>query len=118
MINPYAIIGALILWAASLAGTGWWAYGAGQDHETSKQATAEKIRQQTLDAAQQGAANAISKVQITNTTIRQAVETRIREVPVYRSCQHDQRVLDNLNSSLRGEPALPVNLPGGSGGAQ
>lgn len=117
-MSPYAIIGALVLWGVSLAGAGWWAYGAGQDHETSKQASAEKIRQQTIDAAQQGAANAISKVQITNTTIRQAVETRIREVPVYRSCTHDQRVLDNLNSSLRGESAVSSKLPGESGGAQ
>lgn len=99
-------------------GAGWWAHGVGRDGEVAKQASEEKTRRQTLDAAQQGAADAISKVQITNTTIRQAVETRIREVPVYRSCVHDQRVLDNLNSSLRGEPALPVKLPGGSGGAQ
>jgi len=96
---------ALAVWAASLALVGFKSYGLGVDHSKAKQADIEAARQQARDDAMKGAADAIAQVKITNTTVRAAVETRIREVPVYRDCRNDIGVLNNINSALRGEPA-------------
>lgn len=107
MINPYAIIAAIVLWAASLAGTGWWMHGVGRDGEIAKQASAEKIRQETREAAQKGAADAIVKAAADNTKTITKIKTVTREVPVYRdaACSHDDGVWNDLNGALRGEPA-------------
>lgn len=119
MINPYTIIAAVLLWGASIAGAGWWMHGVGRDGEIAKQASAEKIRQETRDAAQEGAANAIVKAAAENTKTVTKIKTVTREVPVYRdaACSHDQRVYDDLNGALRGEPAGPGVVPAGSGSA-
>lgn len=118
-MNPYAILGAALLWGASLLGTGWWFYGSGRDSEKAKQADIDKAIQKTRDAAQQGAADAIVKAAADNTKTITRIKTVTREVPVYRSteCQHDDRVWDDLNSALRGEPAGQGLVPKGSGGA-
>lgn len=114
-MNPYPIIAALILWGASLAGTGWWFYGSGQDSEKAKQADIDKAIQTTRDAAMKGAGDAIRDAKIINTVTKREVETITREVPVYRACVHDDRVLDSLDRALRGEPAGGGKLPEGSG---
>lgn len=113
MINPYTIIAAIVLWVASLAGAGWWGIGVGRDGEIAKQASAEKIRQETRDAAQQGAADAIVKAAAENTKTVTKIKTVTREVPVYRdaACSHDLGVWNDLNGALRGEPAGPGLVP-------
>ena len=118
-MNPYTTIGALVLWGASLAGAGWWMRGVGRDGEIAKQASAEKIRQETRDAAQQGSADAIVKAAAENTKTITKIKTVTREVPVYRdaACSHDERVWNDLNGALRGEPAGPGVVPAGPGGA-
>lgn len=118
-MNPYTTIGALVLWGASLAGTGWWFYGAGQDAQIAGQAQIDKDIQQTRDAAQQGAANAIVKAAAENTKTITKIKTVTRDVPVYRdaACSHDERVWNDLNGALRGEPAGPGVVPAGPGGA-
>ena len=102
------------IWAASLALVGFKSYGLGVDHSKAKQADIEAARQQARDDAMKGAADAIAQVKITNTTIRAETETRVREVPVYRDCRNDARVLDNINSALRGEPAGGGIVPRGA----
>jgi len=99
---------AALLACLGCIGLGW---RLGIDHMKASAADIEAARVATREAAQQGAADAIAKIQITNTTIRQAIETRVREVPVYRDCKHDGRVLDDINRALRGEPAGQGKLP-------
>lgn len=95
-----------------LALAGGWKLGV--DHIKASAADAEKVRAETIAAAQQGAANAISKIEVRNVTVRQAVETRIRDVPVYRDCRHAPGVLDNINAAITGKPAGDSVMPGAS----
>jgi hypothetical protein len=108
-----AALSLLLALGLACAGCTWWGYGMGVDHAKARQADIEAARQQTRDDAQKGAANAIAQVKITNTTVRAAVETRIREVPVYRSaeCSNDPGVRDSINRALRGEPTGRGVLP-------
>ncbi|WP_374680440.1 hypothetical protein [Hydrocarboniphaga effusa] len=112
-MNPYAIVGICALWAASLCGVGFFSYGAGQDDVKAEQAEIDKAIADTREAAQQGAAAAISAIEIKHTTIRQRVETQIREKPVYRDCRHEPGVLLDINEAITGrrEPAGGSELP-------
>lgn len=100
----------LISLVLALAG-GW---RLGMDHMKASAADAEKVRAETIAAAQQGAADAISKIEIKQVTIRQAIETRIRDVPVYRDCKHAPGMLDSINAALTGQPAGGGVMPAAS----
>jgi preprotein translocase subunit SecF len=113
-----AALAALALWGASLALVGFKSYSLGVGSQKAKQADVEAARQQARDDAMKGAADAIAQVKITNTTIRAATETRVREVPVYRDCRNDDRVLNNINSALRGEPAGRGVMPASAGASR
>lgn len=92
----------VVLWIASVVGALW----AGTKYQSAlDQANAAKIEQaieDTRKAANEGAADAISKIVVRNTTIQGRVETIVRDNPVYRDCQHDADQLRNLNEVLTG----------------
>lgn len=73
----------------------------------------DEIRMETLQLAQQGAAEAIAATDIKQVTIRQKVETITREVPVYRDCINDPAV-ERLLNDARANTA-PAAEPAGSG---
>jgi len=77
----------VIGWGASVAGAGWYGIGLGEDRIIAKQASDDKIRQETREAAQQGAADAIAKLKPVNTTIVQKTQREIRENTVYAECR-------------------------------
>lgn len=113
-MNPQSrIVAGLVCWLASLAMCAWWFYGAGQDHEIAGQAEIKKAIEQTRGRAEEGAANAIAKAAADNTKVVTQIKTITRTVPVYSSaqCVHDQRVLDNLNSQLRGADSGEGRVP-------
>lgn len=101
-------------WAISLllALAGGWRLGI--DHMKASASDIEAARVATREAAQQGAADAISKIEIKQVTIRQAIETRIRDVPVYRDCKHAPGMLDSINAALTGQPAGDRVMPAAS----
>lgn len=114
MPNLYILLALVIGWGASVVGAGWWGIGIGEDRTIATQAKVNKAIDETRAAAQEGAANAIAQIKITNTTIRGRVETVVREVPTYRDCKHDAGVLRNVNSALankQSQPADPGKLP-------
>lgn len=112
-MNPYAIIAALVLWGASIAGTGWWFYGSGQDSQKAKQADIDKAVQATREAAQLGTAEAISKIEIKQQTIVQKVQHEVQTKTVYRDCVVPADGVRLLNDAIAGKaPAGPA-----SGGA-
>ena len=113
-MTPQALLAAIVLWAVSLIGAGWWMYGLGVDHEVATQAREDKAAAVATEAAASAAAHAISQIEVRNVTIKQAVETRIREVPVYRNCRHAPGVLDNINAALTGEPSSGGIVPAAS----
>lgn len=77
-----------------------WRHGA----QEAAQAREDRARQETREAAQQGAADAIAQIKVVNTTIRGKTETIVRENVVYRDCVNDARVVRNINAALAGRP--------------
>lgn len=115
MINPYVILALVVAWGASVGGTAWWFYGAGQDAVVADQAQDEKVRQETLEAAQRGAAAAIAKIEVRHVKVVQPIEREIRENVVYRECRHSPEQLLRLNEAITGRPAGDRELPGAGG---
>lgn len=106
MINPYAILGGVLLLIATHGATAWWFHGAGHDSVIADQAEVEAIRQSTIKAADEGTARALSKLEIKHVTIKQQAQTVVREVPVYSDCRHDKRMLNAINAALTGDEPI------------
>ena len=109
-----AALAALLAWAASLGGAAWWAYGAAQDHEISKQADTENIRRETQDASDRGAAAAIARLQPTQQTIIQKATHEIRQNTVFADCRSGLGLMRSANAIAAGAsaPADGGKLPG------
>lgn len=76
--------------------------------QKADQDEAIELARKVRDEAQRGAAEAISKIEIKNTTIRQTMEREIHEKPVYRDCRHDAGSLQRINAAITGrEPTAP-----------
>lgn len=104
MFNPYALLGACLL-AVSLAGGG---FAFGVRYQRGQQARTEQLIAQVKEEAQRGAAEAIAKIKIVNTTIKQQLETQIREKEVYRNCRADDITVGLLNDALAGKKRQPT----------
>ncbi|WUR11929.1 hypothetical protein E7V67_019815 [[Empedobacter] haloabium] len=101
-MNPYVLLGAGVLWLASAAGAFWYGTGVGRDGEIAKQSAVDKATVETRKLAMEGAADAISKIVVRNTTVQGRVETIVRDNPVYRDCRHDPDQLRNINEAITG----------------
>lgn len=111
-MNPYALLGAGVLWVASLATAGWWCYGAGQDAEIATQAREDKAAAIATQAAASAAATAISKIEVKNVQIRQPLETIVRTEQVFRECRSGPDAVRLLNSTAGIVPGA-TSAPGG-----
>jgi len=98
-MNPYALLGASLLWVASLAAAGWWSYGVGRDAELATQAREDKATAAATQAAASAAALAISKIEVKYVTVRQPLETIVRTEQVFRDCRSGPDALRMLNST-------------------
>lgn len=107
-MNPYALLVALLGLVGAFAG-GWWT-GARVEQGTQKRA--EDAAEAARAAAMQGAAEAIAKIEVRHTTIRQPLEREIRENTVYRDCRHSPDALRLLNDALTDRDPQPA---GGGG---
>lgn len=112
-MNPYAILAVVVLWGASVGGAFFYGSGVGKDGEIANQAKINQAIIDTREAAQLGAADAISKIKVVNTTVRGKVETIIRDNPVYRDCKHDDVGMLVINEAITGksQPASSGKLP-------
>lgn len=106
-MNPYAILAAVILWGASVGGAFFYGQGIGKDSQIAKEADIKTAIAETRQAALEGAADAIAKIKVRNTTIQGKVETIVRDNPVYRECAHGPDGLRNVNEALGGRPGRP-----------
>jgi len=104
-MNPYVLLALVIGWGASVASAGWYGIGLGEDRIIAKQASDEQIRRSTLEAAQQGAADAIAKLKPVNTTIVQKTQREIRENTVYAECRVPASGMQLANQAITGRPA-------------
>lgn len=107
-----ALLAAVIVWGASAGGAYYYGRTDGRAIETSAQARENKIAEAATQAAVLASAKAIAAIEVKNVTVKQRVETQIRDRPVYRDCAHDQRVLNDINRALTGaEPSGDRELP-------
>lgn len=107
MFNPWIILAVII----ALAAAGYEGFSLGADHEVARQAKTVALIAAVKEQAQQGAADAIAKIDITQTTINRKVETITREVPVYRECLNTPDVERLLNDARAG-----LDRPNSAGG--
>lgn len=104
-MNPYLILAAILA-----AGAGGFKLGV--DHEYASQKREDQHIAQAVDAANNVAAEAISKLIPKNTTIRQTLEKEIRENTVYRDCKSSDDLVRAFNSALdQPNPAGGLKLP-------
>ena len=98
--NPWVIL-ALVLMQIGLL-TGAYHYGdkRGQEHVIAEQAKADSIEQRATAAATAAAADAISKIKVTNEYRTQRLATETVEKPVYRDCVNTDASFGLLNESL------------------
>jgi hypothetical protein len=93
---------------AAIMGALYGAYCHGISVQEGRQASAELARQETREAAQQGAAEAISKIKITNTTVRGEVQREIQTNTVYRDCKLPADGLRIANEAITGKRTKPA----------
>lgn len=113
-MNPTLILATIVLWGASVAGAFFYGTGVGKDGEIAKQASIQQAIEDTRKAAQEGAADAISKIKVANTTIRGKTETIIRNDPIYVDCKHSPDGMRSVNEAITGRAgtASDSKLPG------
>lgn len=107
-MNPYAIIGALIIWGVTFVAGYGYGHRAGNDRAIAGQASAEQVRRETREAAQQGAAAAIAANKPLNTTIVQKVQREITENVRYVDCKLTPGGLQLANQALTGRAPEPA----------
>ena len=104
-----------ICWAASLATTAWWAYGAGQDHEVAARSREDRAAGAAAQIAATAAADAISKIEVKHVTVRQELEREIRTREVFRDCRSGPGPVGLFNAAIPGagpaSAADPFQLP-------
>lgn len=115
MLNPWAIVVALVTLGGALTGTYIKGRGDGADSVIARQARDDQVRMETLQLAQQGAAEAIAAIEIKHVTVRQKLETQLVEKPVYRECSADDRVWSLTNEAITGQPAGDRSVSGAGG---
>jgi hypothetical protein len=96
MLNPYVLLALVVGWGASVAGAGYWAYGAGQNKCIAEQARDAAVAQ----IASEAAAEAISKIEVKHTTVRQTLEKEIHERTVFRDCRSGPDAVRLFNSAI------------------
>lgn len=87
------------------------------DYDGAQAAKAQQAQRQADQIKREEKANAVVQASSDGTKVVTRIRTVVRRVPVYRSCDHDQRVLDDLNRQLRGDGVVPGGVPGEPGGA-
>ena len=110
-MTPYGLLGGALLWAASIAAAGWWAYGAGRDAEVATQAREDKTAARATEAAAAAAALAISKIEVRNVVVNKQLEREVFTREVFRDCRSGADAVRLLNATPGVAPA--ASAPGG-----
>lgn len=101
-MNPTFILAAALGFILATGGAYIKGRGDGVSIAKADQAEVLEIARKVRDEAQRGAAEAISKIEVKNTTIRQTLEREIHEKPVYVACSHDADSLQRINAAITG----------------
>ena len=109
MPNPWILLAFVI----ALGGVYIKGRSDGIDLQAATQLRDEQIAQTSRDAALIVTAEAIAKIQVKNTTIKQTLEKEIHEKTYYADCKHDATGMRLINAALTGqtESASDSKLP-------
>lgn len=107
----YGVLAGGLLWVASIAAAGWWAYGAGKDSELATQAREDRTAAIATESAASAAAAAINRIEVKHVTVRQQLEREVIDRPVYRDCRSGPDAVSLFNSTIPGTVA--EHAPGG-----
>lgn len=115
----YAVVLAIVL--GSFVATFSCGVKVGVDRETAAQSRIDKATQDTREAALQGAAEAIAKIKVTNTTIKGEVQREVQTNTVYRDCRVPADGMRIINDAIRGNRSISpgsseLSRPGTAGG--
>lgn len=118
MIRLALIAATLAGIAAAAAGAWGIAYKAGRDACKADQAETERIVSVAVQAANVATAEAISRIQIRNTTIRQELEREVQIREVFRDCRSGPDAVRLLNDTIGAgtgpkpsDPSVPPTSP-------
>lgn len=100
LANPWVLLAVALTLVATHGAVGWKSYHVGQDALIAQQKREDDIERRTRQAAMEGAADAISKIEVKHVTIRQRAETVIRKEPVYTNCSNSPDGLRLINQAL------------------
>ena len=112
LASPWLILAAVVALGASHT----YAYVKGGTARENSILAEQQRQDELVQKIQQSTAQQIAAIEVKHVTVRQQLETQIREKPVYRDCIADQRVLDTVNEAITGHPAsgnseLPAASP-------
>lgn len=99
LLNPWLWLVLVAVLGASNATTAWYSYGAGQDKCEAATARDERVAQIASAAAAASAAEAIGRIEVKNTTIRQTLEKEIHEKTIFRDCRSGADAVRLLNDT-------------------
>lgn len=104
----WALAAAVAALLACSGGAYWFGRTDGQALERGAQDREQRIVIAAAEQTQRAVAAQIAGIEIKHVTIRQQLETEIREKPVYRECLHAPDVLRTINAALVGTEPNPV----------
>lgn len=99
LANSWLILGASLAAGAALCGAYVKGRGDGRAIEVAERVTIEEVARTARDASIQAAAEAIARISVTHTTIRQKAEVITRENVLYRDCRNDAAVVGLLDAA-------------------
>lgn len=102
--NPWVLLGIVLLWIASGGWAYWQGVSDGETREIAKQSKIEEVTKAVQEAAQQGAADAIAKIEIKHTTVKQKFAAETVTHLMYRDCVHSPAGLRLVNEAITGKP--------------
>ncbi len=98
-VNPWVILGVLL----AILGAGGLGYYKGNEHAKTA-ALADQAKQQTLEEKiERSIAAGLAQIKVQNTTIKQTIQGKTVEKPVYSDCRNDPAVVGLLNDILTGK---------------
>lgn len=105
-MNLQLALGAAALVAVLSAGYGGFRLGV--DHEVAARTREDQHVAKAVEAANDAAALAISKIRVRHSQITNEVQREIIEKTVYRDCRHSPDGLRLVNQALSGGGAIPA----------
>ena len=105
-LNPWLILAAVIALGASHT----FAFVKGGTARENSILAEQRRQDELIQKIQQTTAQQIAAIEVKHVTVRQQLETEIREKPVYRDCVASDRVLDLVNQAITGAESVSAGV--------